>query len=39
MDELIRVENITKTYHVGEVDVPVLEGRLASRFAAANWWR
>ena len=26
MDELIRVENITKTYHLGEVDVPVLKG-------------
>ena len=26
MDELIRIENITKTYHVGEVDVPVLKG-------------
>ncbi|AMV17641.1 ABC transporter permease [Planctomyces sp. SH-PL14] len=25
-DELIRVENITKTYHLGEVDVPVLKG-------------
>jgi ABC-type lipoprotein export system ATPase subunit/ABC-type antimicrobial peptide transport system permease subunit len=24
--ELIRLENITKTYHVGEVDVPVLKG-------------
>ena len=26
MMELIRLENITKTYHVGEVDVPVLKG-------------
>src|SRR6185295_8011905 len=24
--ELIRLENITKTYHVGEIDVPVLKG-------------
>ena len=24
--ELIRIENITKTYHLGEVDVPVLKG-------------
>jgi ABC-type lipoprotein export system ATPase subunit/ABC-type antimicrobial peptide transport system permease subunit len=24
--ELIRCENITKTYHVGEIDVPVLKG-------------
>jgi len=24
--ELIRLENITKTYHLGEVDVPVLKG-------------
>ena len=24
--ELIRLENITKTYHVGELDVPVLKG-------------
>ena len=24
--ELIRLENITKTYHLGEVDVPVLRG-------------
>ena len=24
--ELIRLENVTKTYHVGEVDVPVLKG-------------
>ncbi len=24
--ELIRVENITKTYHLGEIDVPVLKG-------------
>ena len=26
MMELIRLENITKTYHVGEVDVLVLKG-------------
>ena len=25
-DELIRLENICKTYHLGEVDVPVLRG-------------
>src|SRR5438477_11222385 len=24
--ELIRLDNITKTYHVGELDVPVLKG-------------
>src|SRR5438270_7496887 len=24
--ELIKLENITKTYHVGEMDVPVLKG-------------
>jgi macrolide transport system ATP-binding/permease protein len=24
--ELIRLENLTKTYHIGEVDVPVLKG-------------
>jgi ABC-type lipoprotein export system ATPase subunit len=24
--ELIRLENIEKTYHLGEVDVPVLRG-------------
>src|SRR6476660_5490608 len=24
--ELLRVENITKTYHLGEIDVPVLKG-------------
>ena len=24
--ELIRLENITKTYHLGEIDVPVLKG-------------
>src|SRR5438094_1642694 len=24
--ELIRLENLTKTYHVGELDVPVLKG-------------
>ena len=24
--ELIRVENLTKTYHLGEIDVPVLKG-------------
>jgi ABC-type lipoprotein export system ATPase subunit len=24
--ELIRLENLTKTYHVGEIDVPVLKG-------------
>src|SRR5882672_10158191 len=24
--ELIRLENIRKTYHVGEIDVPVLKG-------------
>ena len=24
--ELIRLENITKTYYLGEVDVPVLKG-------------
>ena len=24
--ELIRVENLCKTYHLGEVDVPVLKG-------------
>ena len=24
--ELIRLENLTKTYHVGELDVPVLRG-------------
>ena len=24
--ELIRLENVVKTYHVGEVDVPVLKG-------------
>src|SRR6476469_251656 len=24
--DLIRLENITKTYHLGEVDVPVLKG-------------
>ena len=24
--ELIRLEDITKTYHLGEVDVPVLKG-------------
>src|SRR3954463_15060491 len=24
--ELIRLDNITKTYHVGEMDVPVLKG-------------
>ena len=27
--ELIRLENIHKTYHLGEVDVPVLRGHLA----------
>ena len=26
MVELIRLENITKTYHLGEIDVPVLKG-------------
>ena len=25
-DDLIRCENITKTYHLGEIDVPVLKG-------------
>src|SRR3954467_42009 len=24
--ELIKLDNITKTYHVGEIDVPVLKG-------------
>ena len=24
--ELIRIENLTKTYHLGEIDVPVLKG-------------
>src|SRR5258707_1648972 len=24
--ELIKLENVTKTYHVGELDVPVLKG-------------
>ena len=24
--EFIRLENITKTYHLGEIDVPVLKG-------------
>ncbi|HSI34912.1 MAG: ABC transporter ATP-binding protein [Phycisphaerae bacterium] len=26
MPELIRLDNLTKTYHVGEIDVPVLKG-------------
>src|SRR5215471_13303769 len=26
MDELIRLEDIHKTYHLGELDVPVLKG-------------
>src|SRR5207244_4164164 len=26
MNELIRLEDIRKTYHVGEIDVPVLKG-------------
>jgi macrolide transport system ATP-binding/permease protein len=30
--ELIRLENITKTYHLGEVDVPVLKGVSLSIF-------
>ena len=36
--ELIRLENITKTYHLGEVDVPVLKG-ISLTIAAAKWWR
>ena len=26
MNELIRLENIHKTYHLGEIDLPVLKG-------------
>ncbi len=36
--ELIRLENITKTYYLGEVDVPVLKG-IRCRSAAGRWSR
>jgi len=34
--ELIRLENITKTYHLGEVDVPVPHGRLTFHRSRRN---
>ena len=37
--ELIRLEDIHKTYHLGEVDVPVLTRHLALHRTAARWSR
>ena len=37
--ELIRIENLFKTYFLGEVDVPVLQGRVAHDPARAKWSR
>ena len=34
--ELIKLDNLTKTYHVGEMDVPVLKG-VTLRVGAASW--
>ena len=34
--ELIRLTDITKTYHLGEVDVPVLKG-ISLSIGAAKW--
>ena len=36
--ELIRRENITKTYHLGEVDVPVRSRASRRPSIAAKWW-
>ena len=36
--DLIRLEDIYKTYHLGEVDVPVLRG-ISLPLPAARWWR
>ena len=35
--ELLRLENITKTYHLGTIDVPVLVAFLCPSLAA-RWW-
>ena len=35
--ELIRIEEITKTYHLGEVDVPVLKG-ISLTIQRGRWW-
>ena len=34
--DLIRLEDITKTYHLGELDVPVLKG-VSITIGAARW--
>ena len=36
--ELIRLENICKTYYLGEVEVPVLRG-ISLSITEAKWWR
>ena len=35
--ELVRLENLCKTYHLGEVDVPVLRG-ISLTIRAGKWW-
>ena len=37
--ELIRVVNLTKTYHLGEIDVPVLKGVSFTIEPRARWLR
>ena len=34
--EIIRVENVSKTYHLGEVDVPVTQRRVVLHSARRN---
>ena len=34
--ELIRLENVYKTYHRGEMDIPVLQG-VSLTSSAASW--
>ena len=36
--ELIRLEDIYKTYYLGEVEVPVLRG-ISLSIRRARWWR
>ena len=36
--ELIRLENIYKTYYLGEVEVPVLRG-ISLSIHRGKWWR
>ena len=36
--ELIELRDVHKTYHLGEVNVPVLKGISLRHRAAANWW-